>query len=280
MIHILFIEIKRHGNLSGLKGLYGMSISDIKDIVNILFFIIIATITILSYTQAKKSLFSPIRTETFKMQLQAFEKILLYFQNNSESDFDEKFDLKNILQLNNLKMLDEYIGIFFGELGDENARKEIFGQFVGGVVSEEKLNKFFLHVPTKNSEIIQENPLNNKNNWQEYNYIFVQFTKKYTDEMRELQNLSASPLLPESVRIALNDFEKSVRLNLQLVEEVVQEFARGLPIESPKIQDISDININGIWNVYNHKKINMENKAQVVLDSISTYLNIENLLKS
>lgn len=98
--------------------------------------------------------------------------------------------------------------------------------------------------------------------------------------MRELQNLSASPLLPESVRIALNDFEKSVRLNLQLVEEVVQEFARGLPIESPKIQDISDININGIWNVYNHKKINMENKAQVVLDSISTYLNIENLLKS
>src|SRR5688572_24242827 len=56
-------------------------VSTIKDIFQILFFCVIVAVTILSYLQAKKTLFTPIKTETFKMQIKAFEEILLFFQN-------------------------------------------------------------------------------------------------------------------------------------------------------------------------------------------------------
>ena len=257
-----------------------MTITEVKDCFNILFFIVVGTVTILSYSQAKKSLFSPIRTETFKLQLQSFEKILLYFQNNSDSDFDKKFDLNNILQLNNLKMLDEYIQIFFGEKGDEKAREKIFGQFVGGIVSQEKMHKLFLHVPLNNSDFkTADEPLVNKENWLNYECIMVQFTKKYSDELKELRNLSASPLLPQSVRDALKDFEQTVHFNLQLVGEIVEDVAKGLPIESPILNDIKNLNPSGVWNIYNNKKKSMEEKASTVLKTINSYLNVDNLLK-
>jgi hypothetical protein len=64
----------------------------IKNLANIAFFAIISLVTVLSYLHARKTLFAPIRTETFKLQLKAFEEILLYFQNKSESDFLDAMD--------------------------------------------------------------------------------------------------------------------------------------------------------------------------------------------
>ncbi len=43
----------------------------VKDIVNILFFLTVGTIGILSYLQAKKTIFTPLKTEIFKYQLKA-----------------------------------------------------------------------------------------------------------------------------------------------------------------------------------------------------------------
>lgn len=57
-----------------------------KDIANIIFFITMSIIAILSYIQAKRTVFSPIKTETFKYQLQAFEKVIEHFQDKSEID--------------------------------------------------------------------------------------------------------------------------------------------------------------------------------------------------
>ena len=54
--------------------------STIKNIFHTLFFIITAFIAILSYQQAKLTLFSPIKTEIFKLQIKEFEKLLLFFR--------------------------------------------------------------------------------------------------------------------------------------------------------------------------------------------------------
>jgi hypothetical protein len=43
----------------------------VKDIVNILFFLTVGTIGILSYLQAKKTIFTPLKTEIIKYQLKA-----------------------------------------------------------------------------------------------------------------------------------------------------------------------------------------------------------------
>jgi hypothetical protein len=62
-------------------------------------------VTILSYLHARKTLFAPIRTETFKLQLEAFREVLAYFQNKSEIDFVHAFDYERCVNLNALQML-------------------------------------------------------------------------------------------------------------------------------------------------------------------------------
>jgi hypothetical protein len=75
-------------------------IDTVKDTMQVFFFIVAGTVTVLSYRQAKKTLFTPIKTEVFKMQVKAFEEILAFFQNKTESDFVEAFDFNYILTIN------------------------------------------------------------------------------------------------------------------------------------------------------------------------------------
>ena len=88
-------------------------IETIKNLANILFFVTASIITVLSYIQARKTLFAPIRTETFKLQLNAFKETLAFFQNKSEVDFMECFDLNRIVSLNTFQMAEKYISEFF-----------------------------------------------------------------------------------------------------------------------------------------------------------------------
>jgi hypothetical protein len=72
---------------------------DWKNFFNILFFIVMIVIAILSYIQARKTLFSPIKTEIFKVQIGAFQDVLKFFNRHNSYDFDREFDVNNIFHL-------------------------------------------------------------------------------------------------------------------------------------------------------------------------------------
>ena len=48
--------------------------SDLKDFFNIVFFLTVSIVAVLSYLQARKTLFSPIKTEIFKLQIEVNNK--------------------------------------------------------------------------------------------------------------------------------------------------------------------------------------------------------------
>ena len=90
------------------------TIETFKNITNIFFFLIMSIIGILSYIQAKKTVFSPIKTEVFKYQLQAFEKIIEYFQNKSEVELFNDLDLETIMEINTFYLYKDYVNLFIG----------------------------------------------------------------------------------------------------------------------------------------------------------------------
>lgn len=111
----------------------GFFMTTIKDFFQILFFCVAITVTILSYLQAKKTLFTPIKTEIFKMQIKSFEEILAFFQSKTETDFTHQFDFDFIVAANFRIMFTDYIRTFFKdeiEVNDE-AMKELFTKFAG-----------------------------------------------------------------------------------------------------------------------------------------------------
>jgi len=260
----------------------------LKNLTNIIFFVVVAIITVLSYLQARKTLFAPIRTETFKLQLKAFEDVLLYFQNKSESDFLEAFDLDRIVALNTLRMADAYVSAFFpGEINvDEDERRRTYGPFVGGVVSAEHMQKYFEKVePTDSSKLGQvalepiTNPAIVLARWQEYEHDMVEYTKEFNDQLKELEKLAASPLLPKSLRDMIGQFRSKAHENLTLAGRVVASSAKDMPKHFPRASDMRKFSSGWVWNEFNEQRESFEPGAKKILDNINTYLKVEDLMK-
>lgn len=259
----------------------------LKNIANIIFFIVVAVITVLSYLQARKTLFAPIRTETFKLQLKAFEEVLLYFQNKSETDFLESFDLDRIVSLNALRMADAYVSAFFPKeiKVDEGEREKVYSPLVGGIVSAEHMQKYFEKVqptdPNRPDQMEPEpitNPANILARWQEYEHGIIEYTKEFQDQLKELEKLAASPLLPKSLRDMIGAFCSKAHENLTLTGKVVGAFAREMPKQFPRAGDMRKFNPSGIWNEFNDQREEFEPEAKKILENINTYLRVEDLM--
>lgn len=263
-------------------------IGTIKDLSNILFFGIVSLVTVLSYLQARKTLFAPIRTETFKLQLKTFEELLLFFQNKSETDFTKAFDLDRIASLNTLKMADEYVTKFFdGEIElNKEARDEAYKPLIGGIVSKEYMTKYFEKVDAKtsvNKSSIEEKKIKNPAlilaNWQKYEHGMVEYTKEFDDQQRELARLSASPLLPKPLREYIGEFQKLAHDNLVLIGETITACAQNMPEHFPVAGDMKNFSPNWVWNEYNERSKPFEPIAKKILDYMKNYLRIENLME-
>jgi hypothetical protein len=263
-------------------------IETLKNVANIVFFVVVAIVTVLSYLQARKTLFAPIRTETFKLQLKAFEEVLLYFQNKSETDFLEAFDLDRIVSLNALRMADAYVSAFFpNEIKvDKDERKKTYGVFIGGMVSADHMQKYFEKVePTAPNSLGQatQEPITNPAiilaRWQEYEHEIVEYTKEFQDQLKELEKLAASPLLPKSLREMIGAFHSKAQKNLTLTGKVVGSFAHEMPKHFPRAGDMRKFNPSGIWNSFNDQREEFEPAAKNILDNINKYLKVEDLMK-
>jgi hypothetical protein len=74
--------------------------------MTIIFYIVTIIIGILTYKQAKKTIFSPIKTEVFKLQTDVFHKILSFFD---EVEYKERFDFDKIVNMNIKLTIDNYL---------------------------------------------------------------------------------------------------------------------------------------------------------------------------
>lgn len=263
-------------------------IGTIKDLSNILFFGTVSLVTVLSYLQARKTLFAPIRTETFKLQLKAFEELLLFFQNKTETDFTNALDLDRIASLNTLRMADEYVAKFFdGELKpDKKARDETYKPLIGGIVSKEYMAKYFEKIDAQtpvgkpaSEEKKIKNPALILANWQKYEHGMVEYTKEFDDLMRELTRLSASPLLPKPLREYIGEFRNLAHDNLVLIGEAITACAQNMPEHFPVADDMKTFSPNWVWNEYNERSKPFEPVAKKILDYMNNYLRIESLME-
>lgn len=260
-------------------------IGSTKDIFQIVFFIIVALITIFSYIQAKKTLFTPIKTETFKMQIKAFEEILAFFQTKTETDFTQQFDFDFIFHANCRLMLNDYIETFFkGKIKiNEESMKELQKDFAGGLVSAEFAHKNFIspeyYEKTKiDKEPEITNPALILEKWKAYEYGHIFYSKKYFEESEKITQLIASPLLPITLKDKIELFDRKVKDNLFQIGKTLTTLAEELPQKLPNAKSVVQIDPAGLWNRYNKDYEYLEPTAKEILGYIRTYLKIDTLV--
>jgi len=261
----------------------GTVVSFVKDVVNILFFVVIAALGVLSYLQARKTLFAPIRTETFKYQLKLFEEVLLFFQVDYESDTGMQFDFLRILNLNAQLLLEQYAKWFFGdevkfdEAKREARRKELVGAIVKANHVVNITEPLLLYKKQKQAELTERptNPAVLLAQWQKYEYPGVQYTAKFSEQTEKLRLLRASPLMPKGLRELIQQFEKTVHQNLTAIGDILTEIAKELPAKYPTAQAISKTDFIWIWNRYNTKREDLDKLKEDILRYVGEYLRVD-----
>lgn len=257
-----------------------------RDFFQITFFIVMITITILSYLHAKKSLFTPIKTEIFKMQIKSFEEILAFFQSQTETDFTQKFDFDFMVSANFKIMFTDYINTFFKDEININydSLNEIYKKFAGGMVTISYANKNF-HSPAYYEKIKPKKVQNITNpalileKWRTYEYGNIHFSKVYSCEIDKLTKLIASPLVPHQLKLKMINFESKVRDNLTFIGKLLTKLSQELPTQFPSAKSINNLEMNGIWNKFNKGKKDLEPDAKDILNYIRHYLKIETLIE-
>lgn len=258
----------------------------IKDIIQILFFIVVGLVTILSFFQAKKSLFTPLKTETFKIQIETFKDLLLYFRTKTENDFEKAYDFEQLFYLNTRLMVFDYINVYSGDQVkvDKKEIEKINKEFENIIVTGEWMDKFsYTHESLSVQSGSEDKPDSEyilpytKQNWKDYKYEPLGCTKKYESELNKLNQLTASPFLPSKISKLLEDFKEIIEGNLYLVQITLDEIAQILPTEFTTVKSIDTIDEQAFFNRYMEKYNDLEPKAIEIANSIKQYLKTDKI---
>jgi len=263
-------------------------ISVAKDTTSTLFFILTAVLALLTYLQARRTIFTPFRTEAFKLQLKAFEDILVFFEKHPTTSIDEEFDFETIVNLNAVKLLDSYMLHFFHSEVDPEAlrknREPLFSKLVGAAITHDYAEKHFAmpqHVRPEQQEKSDEHPTNPAiilAKWSEYKHGIIDYSKRFNEASERLRRFKVSPLLPRKLKDRIDDFEKIVTKNLFTVGEVLTDIAKELPEKYPTLDSLKRANLSWIWNSYNDKREPLAETQDAILLFLNDYLQIDRLL--
>tara|TARA_B110000196_G_scaffold84911_1_gene73437 strand:- start:263 stop:1207 length:945 start_codon:yes stop_codon:yes gene_type:complete len=255
----------------------------IKDIFHIIFFVSMIAVAVLSYKQAKKTVFSPIKTEIFKYQLKAFESVIGHFQNKGEIDLKKDMDIDNIISINSFELFNSYVKTFMKE--DVEINKDFADEQMkmakGAVVSKEFAEEFFEmvgpDVPVIEKEEEPNDPALKLARWNDKKYGLVHYTELYmkaTDEIKSFQN---SPLLPSGLKSLLSDYSDLMHESLTAVGEAIEDAGKEMPKNFPNKDTLNNFSPGWISNIHNDKTPKLEPKAIEILGFVNSYLGIDKL---
>lgn len=255
----------------------------VTSIAQIFFYVVIAIVTILSFYQAKKSLFMPIKTETFKLQVESFKEILNFFSNKSDNDFITQFDYEFMVHANATLLFSDYLKCFFKgkfKVNDENIDK-LHEKFGGFLPSEEVMDNYFAKIDYYDDIELKENDRSDitAKEWKEEKYGIIHISEKYIQEREKLRDIISSPLLPGKLKDDLNDFEKVLDSNISLIRDVLNEIKQEIPEKFDTVESVKKFSQSGVWNEYSDRMEDFEPSSHSILKFIRNYLKIDGLIQ-
>jgi hypothetical protein len=257
-------------------------IENIKNIANIVFFLTVSIVGVLSYVHAKRTVFAPLRTETFKLQLKVLEELFEFFQHKGEVELGNDFDFQSIVALNTLQLRDAYVKAFFGNklAINEEGQKKRRELLPYALISEEFLEPIGEddhRKPAQPPRSVPDSPALQLAEWKTYKHGSIGFTRKYSDHRDALQRFVRSPLLPEALRDKLRAYDRIAAENLMHVGQVLTEAAQDLPEKFNTVEEVQKFRPDWAWNRFNNKMKPFEPTANEILKFVNDYLKVDRL---
>lgn len=233
---------------------------NVADAVQIAFWLLVGTLTLLTFLQARKTIFQPIKLEVFKLQLVSLTRLSDALYGKGEWELVEEFALDEVFADNAWNMVGDYAGYVLRMRSPElDAAAESEPDLRYASPTWQPLGE--------RSEL----PVLSVGEWVKGAGEPIRLSNKHWDSVHRLQVLGADPLLPASISTAVESLLDAIEDNIAAIGSVLRASASDFAIRHPYVESLSGASIGWIHNRWNGERATLEEKARAVLLNIREY---------
>lgn len=236
---------------------------DIADLVQIFFWLVIGVLTVLTYLQARRTVFQPLKTEVFKLQLVSLTGVSAELYGKGEWELIQELDLDVMLRIHAWYMIDAYA------IDELNAHSPEFDEACRGPESVAVIGS----VDFRPVWVVAESDDQaEKELFQEVTSQPMVLSGKHMDAMKKYETLASDPLLPSDISSSLNAFLEAVEENLTAIGRASERVAEHLEDTSTDLSRLNEVSWwLGVHSSWIQDRPALEEAAGAVLASIREY---------
>lgn len=251
-----------------------------RDVFQILFFVVVGAITVLTYLKAKRTLLQPLRTELFKEQLKLLTEISTLLSNASLKELHQQLGISSIVSANSQELLDDYGEIVLGV--KPNPENQIYesDKFLHAAMfmNHDVSFPFFTPISPYNEDVLR------LPSWEQYRVSRIHLTKEFIDFQNKIEHWINSPIIPIKVASLLAQLTEAISVYPVVLKEALEECATTLASVYPDKASFEGAQVSWVASRCN-KHVNkqsdiLEEKASQVVLEIRLYYDPDNLFSN
>jgi hypothetical protein len=268
----------------GTPGGMATNVTVARDVVQIAFFVVVATVTVLTYIKAKRTVLQPIRTEVFKEQIKVFAEILGYFTGKNEVELAGDAGIEEVWRANSFALLDDYGRLFFELDIDSETRPYSRKQCPVAVFTREAAAKNLAladgHTQgePRSTPGPRPDPRTRAAIWTQHKHGMIALPKKYVEYVARLERLIDSPLVPKRLAELVQDYLGTLEKNVMLSAEVLTEAASEMPEKYPTAEALNSASTDWLRHRLHRRSVSLEDKARPINTFLRDYFTSDTLL--
>ncbi len=258
----------------------------VKLVFQIVFWGIIATIAILTYLWARRTIFQPIRTEVFKAQLEELTNILRMFVGKEELELRDAFGFEKLFHVNACRMYDSFAATFFDVKQDIDERPynrtECPSSLFTTDYAEKHVRVMDGHTRDVNTPKCEEGPPDPRVRaamWNDYTHGELHVPQTFSEMEKKLSDLLDNPLLPSEVTTLIKAYQELAFSNLEMVRNILKEAAPQMVGNYPTVESLGESSYEWIRGQYLHKFRDLKPKADEIVSFVRSYYGTDNVMK-
>jgi hypothetical protein len=250
---------------------------DVSQFIQILFWLVAGSIAVMTYCQARRTVFQPLRVEVFKQQLSLLTKISETFVSRDESELRAHFDLEECVDFNASLLLETFLEQEYQLKRKTSLMDEYRERFPIGLVSAESMEQNFELVAPPNGESERRSsgdPVPDID-WDKFKVPMIAVSQAYDTAYQDILKLVRDPLVPRQLSELLRKLADLASENLRQIEPALEEAAKQLPISYPNEDSVKEPSLRWVGNVWNDRVRPMRPIADEIGDFIREFIQSE-----
>ncbi|MEU4893780.1 hypothetical protein AB0B12_12520 [Streptomyces sp. NPDC044780] len=254
-------------------------LDQVAKITQITFWVSTSIIAAMTYANAKKTVFQPLKTEIFKKQLEALEEVLKLFTGKNEMSLRDDFDFELLRHANITKMYDAYILHAFNRqrpVEELEYRSELCPTMI---ISIDHLEGNFKlvddHIAPPREDF---NASSAKRRGWSYPAAETSLPVAYESMCDRIRTSLEDPFLPSEIAHALEDYLELARSNALKISEIIATMSDQMPRRYPSLMDLTDARTEWIENQVHENFDDLRPSAENIIKLAREYFKSDELL--